>query len=188
MEHELRREAVEQAYREHRDDVYRVAYAILRDTEAAGDATHETFARAFERWDRYDANRPLRPWLHAIAVHEALDAARRRRVRLLAMPALVNQSRTAAGDDPEAIASRRHLVDEALSTLRPAVRAALVLRHYYGYDYAEIAQQLGTSPGNVGSMLSRGHAALRERLREADAGPAPDEAQAGMRTGREVRR
>ena len=40
----------------------------------------------------------------------------------------------------------------------------LVLRHYYGYDYAEIAGFLRTSPGNVGSILSRAHASLRARL------------------------
>ena len=167
MEHELRRDAVDRAYRAHRDDVYRVAYAILRDTEAAVDAMHETFARAFERWHQYDSRRPLRPWLLGIAAHEALDGVRRRRVGLVALRSLAR--RAATPDDPEVLASRRQQVDEALSTLRPAVRAALVLRHYYGYDYAEIAAQLGTSPGNVGSMLSRAHAALRAHLVAAGA-------------------
>ena len=51
-----------------------------------------------------------------------------------------------------------------LADLKPDVRAALVLRHYYGYDYAEIAGFLRTSPGNVGSILSRAHASLRTRL------------------------
>src|SRR6476661_3767318 len=81
MELELRREAVERAYRDHADDVYRVAYAILRDTESAMDATQEAFARAFERWEQYDANRALRPWLHGIAAHAALDALRRQKLR-----------------------------------------------------------------------------------------------------------
>ena len=58
-----RRDAVDRAYREHADDVYRVAFAILRDTEAAVDATHDTFARAFERWNQYDSNRSLQAWL-----------------------------------------------------------------------------------------------------------------------------
>lgn len=167
MELELRREAVERAYREHRDDVYRVAYAILRDTEAAVDATHEAFARAFERWEQYDPARPVRAWLHSIVAHEALDASRRRRVRRLAIPALAEVSAAAsgaAGADPELVAARRQLVDESLSGLKPVARAALVLRHYYGYEYAEIGVFLGTSPGNVGSILSRAHATLRERI------------------------
>ena len=83
-----RRDAVDRAYRDHADDVYRVAFAILRDTEAAVDATQDTFARAFERWDQYDSNRSLRAWLHGIVSHAALDALRRRRVRRLAVPAV----------------------------------------------------------------------------------------------------
>jgi DNA-directed RNA polymerase specialized sigma24 family protein len=51
MEWELRRRAVEQAYREHADDVYRLAYAIVRDPEAAVDLTQDAFTRAFERWE-----------------------------------------------------------------------------------------------------------------------------------------
>ena len=58
----------------------------------------------------------------------------------------------------------RDLVEGALADLKPDARAALVLRHYYGYDYAEIAGFLRTSPGNVGSILSRAHATLRTRL------------------------
>ena len=76
IDQDQRRDAVDRAYREHADEVYRVAFSILRDTEAAVDATHDTFARAFERWDQYDSNRSLRAWLHGIVSHAALDALR----------------------------------------------------------------------------------------------------------------
>jgi len=173
-----RRDAVDRAYRDHADDVYRVAFAILRDTEAAVDATQDTFARAFERWDRYDSNRSLRAWLHGIVSHAALDALRRRRVRRLAGPAVAQLGRVSGGGawgtDPSSGVGDRDLVETALADLKPDVRAALVLRHYYGYDYAEIATFLRTSPGNVGSILSRAHVALRARL--AADGPTPDPA------------
>ena len=87
-DHEIRRQSVERAYRDHADDVYRIALAILRDPDAAVDATHDTFARAFERWHQYDANRPLRAWLHGIVSHAALDQVRRRTVRTLAVPGM----------------------------------------------------------------------------------------------------
>jgi RNA polymerase sigma-70 factor (ECF subfamily) len=169
MDRELRHKAVDRAYREHAQDVYRVAYAILRESDAAIDATHDTFARAFERWEQYDANRSLRGWLHGIVTHAALDALRRRRVRQLALPALgrvgeLDLVASGRGGDPSVEVIRRRIVDESLAGLRPDARAAIVLRHYYGYDYAEIAGFLRTSPGNVGSILSRAHGVLRERL------------------------
>ena len=172
-EQDARRDAVDRAYREHADDVYRVAFAILRDTEAAVDATHDTFARAFERWHQYDSNRSLRAWLHGIVTHAALDALRRRHVRRLAVPAvgrIAPVSSGAWGSDPSIGAADRDLVEAALASLKPDVRAALVLRHYYGYDYTEIAGFLRTNSGNVGSILSRAHATLRARL-TTDAAP-----------------
>ena len=70
----------------------------------------------------------------------------------------------------------RDLVEEGLSSLEPQARAVLILRHYYGYDYTQIAAFLGTSPGNVGSILSRSHATLRRRLETADIETATDPA------------
>ncbi len=168
-EQDGRREAVEQAYRDHADDVFRIAFAILRDREAAVDATHDCFARAFERWEQYDSHRPLRAWLHGIVSHAALDDLRRRRVRRLAAAevALLHDAAPGAASsssDPATTVATRQLVDDGLAALKPDARAALVLRHYYGYDYAEIAGFLRTSPGNVGSILSRAHSALRDRL------------------------
>jgi RNA polymerase sigma-70 factor (ECF subfamily) len=62
----------------------------------------------------------------------------------------------------------------ALADLKPDARAALVLRHYYGYDYAEIGRFLRTSPGNVGSILSRAHGTLRTRLAAEATDPPTD--------------
>ncbi len=169
--------AADQAYRDHANDVYRVAYGILRDPDEALDATHDTFARAWERWDQYDSQRPLRGWLHGIVVHLALDQLRRRKVRRLALPHLgtspVGTLATSAGADPADDVARRELVDRALEGLRPQVRATLVLRHYYGYDYAQIGSMLGMTSGTVGSTLSRAHAAIRARF-EAQGASAPE--------------
>jgi RNA polymerase sigma factor, sigma-70 family len=148
---QLRSDAIERAYRDHADDVYRVAYAILRDPDGAMDATQDTFAQAFRRWEQYDANRPLRPWLHGIVSHLALDALRRHRVRVKAIDVMgrVQPVSPTMGPGSEEMVRRvmdRDLVEGALGGLKPDVRAALVLRHYYGYDYAEIATLLRTSP------------------------------------------
>jgi RNA polymerase sigma-70 factor (ECF subfamily) len=168
MDASRRDHAIDQAYRDHAPEVYRVAYGVLRDRDEAMDATHDAFARAWERWDQYDSQRPLRAWLHGIVVHVALDQLRRRRVRRLAIPglggALLTETGRGFGLDPAGDAARRQVVDEALATLQPRARAALVLLHYYGYDYAQIGSFLGLTSGAVGSTLSRAHADLRRRL------------------------
>ena len=93
---------------------------------------------------------------------------RRRRVRAHALQTSGRIREADAGGrlegDPALHVAETDAIDGALSDLKPDARAALVLRHYYGYDYAEIAGFLRTSPGNVGSVLSRAHATLRVRL------------------------
>ena len=191
MDASLRDRAVDQAYRDLAPDVYRVAFGILRDADDAIDATHDAFARAWERWEQYDNQRPLRAWLHGIVVHVALDRLRRRRVRRLAVPVLGGHVIAGLGSGPGADHAsdvvRRQVVDDALAVLRPTSRAALILRHYYGYDYAEIGAFLGMASGTVGSTLSRAHAELRRRLQpDAGASPAGDPVVGG--TNRPARR
>jgi len=169
---DARTAAVERAYRDHAADLYRLAFGILRDQEAASDATQVAFARAFERWAQYDPSLPLLPWLHGIVAHEALDVLRRRRVRWIAAGNVA--VRDSAGSGDRDLASRiveRSAVDAALAELKPTARAVILLRHLYGYGYAEIGQLLGTSPGNVGVLLTRAHATLRQVLSEADPPP-----------------
>ncbi len=193
---ELRNRAADQAYRDHANDVYRLAYGILRDPDEALDATHDTFARAWERWEQYDSQRPVRAWLHGIVVHISLDQLRRRRVRRLALPALGHEAMgrigTGSTADPATDVVRRRVVEDALATLRPEARAALVLRHYYGYDYAQIGAFLGTGSGTVGSPLSRAHAALRKSLggpaEDGEPGPVPPRAPDGATEPPEVLR
>ena len=182
--------AADQAYRDHANEVYRVAYGILRDPDEALDATHDTFARAWERWDQYDRQRPLRGWLHGIVVHLALDQLRRRRVRRLALPVLgratTSLERTSQPDVADEV-TRRQVVEAALDGLRPEVRATLVLRHFYGYDYAQIGTFLGISSGTVGSTLSRAHAAIRRRL-EAEDGAVSEESSSATSPASAARR
>ena len=174
MEGTLRDSAIDRAYRDHAPEVYRVAYGVLRDADEALDVTQDAFARAWERWDKYDSQRPLRAWLHGIVVNLALDRLRRRRVRRLAIPAIGEsfQRGPAAGRslDPAEAVARRQVAEEALAMLPGRTRAILVLRHYYGYDYAQIGGFVGMNGGTVGSTLSRAHAELRLRLAREDAG------------------
>jgi RNA polymerase sigma factor (sigma-70 family) len=58
----------------------------------------------------------------------------------------------------------------ALARLEPKARAAVVLRYYHDYDYATIAQILGTTSSNVGAMLSRALDRLKVAL-EPEPGP-----------------
>jgi len=55
-------------------------------------------------------------------------------------------------------------VRRAIDALEPSLRAAVVLRYYFGMNSAEIGSILSTSPVTVRWRLMRAHQKLRELL------------------------
>ena len=127
----------------------RLATLLLGTEAEAEEAVQDAFAIVHERWDRL-----TRPggYLRSCVVNRCGDILRRRTLarRLLRATPVENAH---LGAD--------HLLD-ALATLPPKRRAAIVLRYYEGCSEAEIADVLGVRPGTVKSMLHRALAQLRE--------------------------
>src|SRR5262249_57573923 len=57
--------------------VYRFCWRLLRSADAE-DLAQDTFVRAFVHFERFDPDRPVLPWLIAIARRLCLDVLRRR--------------------------------------------------------------------------------------------------------------
>ncbi len=151
----------------HREAVYRAAWWILKDQDDALDATQEALLRAFRFLPRFDGRASFRTWARRIATNVALDRqARRKRDRADALPEedLVGDPREeAVGADLER-EERRRLVREAIETLPPAQKAAVVLRDVEGLSYEEIASELKIPRGTVMSRLFYGRATLKKKL------------------------
>jgi RNA polymerase sigma factor (sigma-70 family) len=142
--------------------VYRTALGIVRDAALAADVAQEAFVVAYEQRSRFRGDAPGHAWLHRIVVNQALAQLRRHRPTVREV-SLTDSGRT---DDTHGAADRLALY-AALDELVPRQRAAVVLRYYHDYDYATIARILGTSPTNVGAMLSRSLDRLRTTLEPA---------------------
>ena len=142
--------------------VVRVAYRVLGDAAAADDVAQEVFI-AFLR--RQPDPAAASSWLHAAAVHTALNAIRgeRRRDR---REATSTEAAARGGADPvEAAeqAERRREVRETLAKLPERTAAVLALR-YSGCSYAEIGSAIGVRTDQVGTLLRRAEAAFRKEV------------------------
>jgi RNA polymerase sigma-70 factor (ECF subfamily) len=165
------REAFGQVFREHEQDVLRLCRRMLGDDASAQDARSETFLRAQRAIESYDATHPVRAWLLGIAAHHCIDLVRRRSTE--------KRLFDDAGADPADLAdggpsplTRMVRTEERLALLRaiddlaPKYRMPLVLRHFADLDYEAIAELVGTTKGQVGTLLFRARRRLRERLGE----------------------
>lgn len=149
--------------------VVRFCWRLLRSADAE-DLAQDTFVRAFAHFERFDPERPVLPWLIAIARRLCLDLLRRRKVkaRMDALPIVEVQP---AGPEGEA-ALRQQLsrVDRALADLDVGPREAIILFHIEEMSYRDIAAALEVPIGTVMTWLHRGRAQLKKALEGAPVG------------------
>lgn len=156
-------------FERHVDAVFGYFARRVPRTEA-GDLAAETFRAAFDARARFDPERiRARPWLYGIATNVLRhhlrgkgreDLALR---RLVPVPDLVDaneEARVAAVD----AAARWPAVAEALATLLPHDREALLLLAWEQLGYAEIAEATGVPVGTVRSRIHRARRQLRELI------------------------
>jgi RNA polymerase sigma-70 factor (ECF subfamily) len=184
------REGSESAYAElvrtHRPRLYLLAYRLVGDRETAEDVVQETFLAAFRSIEKVEPRPSLSPWLNTIVLRTAGRAASRRRSRPGPSldQAVGGRPGSEAGvaptfgagmidldpsGDPSAAAESAELrrdLAAAVLDLPFKFRAAVVLRHVMGLDYAEAARELDVPLNTFKSHLLRGTRLLREALAE----------------------
>jgi len=146
--------------------VYRFCWRLLRSADAE-DLAQDTFVRAFVHFERFDPERPVLPWLIAIARRLCLDLLRRRKVMARTETTLVS-SPPAPGPEGEAsIREQLSRLDRALADLDEGPREAIVLFHIEDMSYRDIAAALEVPMGTVMTWLHRGRAQLKRALEGA---------------------
>lgn len=161
-------------FAQYRPGIERLCRRLLLDAASAEDATGEVFLRARRALASVDPARAFGPWLRTIATNYCLDQLRRRRTERSLFDASDLSGESLADDRPGALQAithhqERQSVLDALDRLPAKYRVPLVLRFYRDLDYAEIADVLGVSRNQVGTLLHRAKHKLRLALAESDA-------------------
>jgi RNA polymerase sigma factor (sigma-70 family) len=133
----------------HQPTVFRAAYLILRDADAAADVAQDTFVRAWQARRKPD-DHAVRPWLYRIAVNCALNDLRRRGRESAAV------ARMDSGDvvaDPTDVRDTSNVVGDAIDRLPDRLRVTVICRYFLDLTEAETAGALRVRPGTVKSRL-----------------------------------
>lgn len=141
------------------------AAARIDDPFEAQDLAQEVFLVAFRRLREIDAERPLRPWLFAIAANLIRNHRRKRKPvpmggsseEILALLNREVESLDANWNEGPAFAA----MEVCLGKLEGAARELLRLRYEEGMGIAEIGGSIGGKHSTITMKLHR----LREQLR-----------------------
>ncbi len=143
--------------------VLRVCRRILTDSHDADDAFQVTFLVLARKARSIARREQLANWLYGVAVRTA-NEVRKSAARRRAREAHVELIARADSPRDEAADELRLVLDDELSRLPEAFRAAIVLCDLEGKTHKEAALLLGVPVGTVSSRVSRGHSLLRRRL------------------------
>lgn len=150
----------------HQADLLRLASALLGGRDAAQDAVQEAFLRLgreapglLRRWP--EGRTGLGGWLATVVRNWCIDQLRRRRSVTMDAAHEPVDAQPAPATAMAATDAGKVLWD-AVASLPPLERAAVVLRYRDGLAYQDIAERLGKTATHVGVLLHQAMGRLRQ--------------------------
>jgi len=158
--------------------VYRLAYRMTGNKEDAEEVVQEAFLRAYQKLRQFAGNANFATWVYRIAANYAIDRLRQRKnedARRELPPRVVEGEPETdplalvkdRAPSPEQLAGSVQLaakMKEALGTLTPAERTAIVMRHWDGCGIEEIAAVLKSNTSAAKNTVFRAVQKLRLAL------------------------
>ncbi len=157
------RSAFEQIYRIHVGRVYGVCLRILGDSSRAEDVTQQVFIRTWAKLESFRGDSSFGSWLHRVAVNVALN-------ELKASVSMKNSDAFLSDLQAQSTYRESHSqevqidLEAAIAALPPGARTVFVLHEIEGFNYRDIAAELGLAHGTCRAQVSRARKLLREAL------------------------
>jgi len=165
MEEDLRRE-FETRIAETTTLAFRVAFAVLRNSEDAEDVAQEAFAKAYRRFSQLRDRGRFRAWLVRTTWRMAINRTRSER-RRTARETAADLTPTGAPSPVQSVIERERAgkLWQAIDALPEKLRIVIVLAGIEEHDLREVATLLGLPEGTVKSRLFLARQRLKELLR-----------------------
>jgi RNA polymerase sigma-70 factor, ECF subfamily len=162
----------------HSRQIFQLAYRMMGNRSDAEEVVQEAFLRGYQKLKQFAGNANFGTWVYRIAANHAIDLLRQRKVddsRRATSPRATEDGAEVdllskvsdPAPSPERLAGSVQLatkMSEALNTLTPAERTAIVMRHWDGCAIEEIAEVLKSNANATKNTVFRAVAKLRKAL------------------------
>ena len=164
------REGNQKAYADlmqrYKDSIYFMVLKMVNNKEDAMDLTVETFAKAFEKLDKYQPEFAFSTWLFRVATNNCIDFIRKKKLATQSIHGMLDDDGEekplqikADTLNPEETSIKKQQTAELkllIESLPPRYRNLITLRYFDELSYEEISQQLDLPLGTVKAQLFRG--------------------------------
>lgn len=150
---------VREIYERHADNIYKLCYSYMKNSQDAQDALQNTFVKLMRVQKEFESVNHEKAWLIVTAGNTCKD-----------MLKSWWHKKTVSYDDNilediEGSEDDRELMEEILG-LPTNIRVSVYLHYYEGYSSAEIGKLLKKGDGTIRGYLQKGRKLLKERLGE----------------------
>jgi RNA polymerase sigma-70 factor (ECF subfamily) len=160
--------------------LFNLIYKIIGDFEVAKDIRQEVFLRVYQAARRYRPRSYFKAWLYRIAVNCSINELRKReRHSVLSLDVSYQHNDgqeqslesflADSNPKPDEMVQQSEVTEQiqnALRRLSNEQRIVIVLRHYEGLKFHQIASVLDCPVGTVKSRMHHGLERLRMMLRD----------------------
>lgn len=164
----------EEIYETYAERILNLAYRFTGNEEVARDLTQDIFVKVYENLDKFEQKSHVYTWIYRIAVNHATNHLKReRRHRWISLmdqnvSDVIREQRwrttSPTTENKLEAAERANLVWATIQTLPAKYQVPLVLHHYEGLSYKEIAETMDLSMSAVESRIHRAKKRLVKEL------------------------
>ena len=159
--------AFKKLYDLYADYALRAAYAITNNQNHSSDIVQETFIKVYRNIEKFDEERPFKPWFYQILLNESKRYMKRQNKH--AIPVESEELLDHFHDQDHVHEDDGH-IDRALDQLSEMHRTVLTLKYINGFTEREIAQMLELNVNTVKSRLYKGRQRLKTIIGGATGG------------------
>ena len=156
--------AFEQLIEQYQGMVYNLALKLLCNPEDAADAAQDTLIKTYNSISSFNGKSRFSTWIYRVTYNVCLDRIRKTKRRT---HELLNERIVDGGPTPQSAledSERALIIKDAINSLPPDQKTAIVMRDIDGFSYDEISEVLSCSLGTVKSRINRARLKLREIL------------------------
>lgn len=157
-------EAFELLIEQYQPMVYNLSYKMLGNYDDASDAAQDALIKIYKKINTFQEKSKFSTWIYRLTYNVCLDKLRQRKNISTQQldEEIVDKELT-----PQFAVEKNERIQkiyDAINSLSPEYKAAIIMRDVNGHSYDEIAEILGCSIGTVKSRINRGRTRLKEIL------------------------
>ena len=156
---------------EYGNELVRLAFSYVKDTESAKDMVQNTFIKCYKNLDSFRFDAQIKTWLYRITINECKDYLKSWNYKMVQVKSFINETAKSILPSTEKTVIDKYNNEEIKDTifsLPKVYREVIYLYYYDSLKTEEIAKVLDIPVNTVKTRLRRAKQRLEPMIREAE--------------------